>query len=739
MDYIREYRSFINSHYVSEGIRITIGLTLPAILLSYFHQLAAGIVISLGASCVIMVDNAGPIHHRRNAMFICDGIIFFVALATGFANHSPIILGVLISLFCFSFSMIGVYGSRASSIGLAALFVMVLNIDRNLQGKEIVINALYVFLGGIWYTLLSLFLYSFRPYKLTQQAMGDCIRSTATFLRIKAAFYDKDTDYDKNYQSLLQQQVTVHEKQNLLRELLFKSRNIVKESTPVGRILVMIFLDTVDLFERVLSSHQDYQLMHRQFDKSDVLQQFRQVILDMANDLDEIGTAVMSGKSSEDDGSIHEEIKKLKNNFNAFRDGNRTADNVEAFISLRQILDGIEDIGDRLHTLHTYTGYDSRIGKMADQKLEYEQFVSHQYIDPKLLLDNFSLQSNIFRHSLRVALATTVGYIVSKFFPFGHSYWILLTIIVILKPAYSLTKKRNYDRLLGTLAGAAIGFTILYFFRERNVVLVCMIILMAGAYSFMRTRYFIFVLLMTPYILLLFYLLNSHDFKTIILDRVIDTFIGSGIAFLANLFVATSWVHEQFTDYLVEMIEENINYFRDVAGVFADRPVTITQYKLSRKRAFVALANLSDAFSRMLSEPKRKQKNMIGNYQFVVANHMLTSHIATLSSYLQLLAKKYQSDDYLPIINLVVSKLNHAKALLQQKNADQDGPVNKDALRYLNDKVNVLMEQRKSELKNGVIESNTRKSLSELKFITDQFNFITKIATDIEKLAYTIN
>src|SRR4029077_17299787 len=136
-------------------------------------------------------------------------------------------------------------------------------------------------------------------------------------------------------------------------------------------------------------------------------------------------------------------------------------------------------------------------------------------------------------------------------FPFGHSYWILLTIIGILKPAYSLTKKRNYDRLLGTIAGSAIGLLILYFTKEKDIILACMVILMIGAYSFMRTQYRVFVLLMTPYILLLFYLLSPNDYKTIISDRVIDTAIGSGIAFLANIFIFPAWEHEQFTDYLI--------------------------------------------------------------------------------------------------------------------------------------------------------------------------------------------
>jgi len=738
MDYIREYKSFINSHYLNEGIRITLGLTLPAILFSYLGYLSVGITISLGASCVIMVDNAGPIHHRRNAMLICDLLIFIVALLVGFTSHFPLILGPLIFIFCFSLSMIGVYGSRASSIGLAGLFIMVLNIDGNHYGWDVLKNAFYILCGGLWYTVLSLLLYSFRPYKLTQQALGDCIQATADFLRIKASFYDQEVDDDKNYQLLLEQQVSVHEKQELVRELLFKSRDIIKDSTQLGRKLVMIFIDSVDLFERVMSIHEDYQSFHRVFSHTNILSRFHGVILEMADELHEIGIAVKSGKESVESDSLNEHIKNLKISFFELRDESRTADNVEDFINLRYILENIEDISDRLHILHSYTKYDRKISKKSLEELDYQQFVSHQEIDPKLLRSNFSLQSNIFRHSLRVAIATSVGYIVSQFFAFGHSYWILLTIIVILKPAYSLTKKRNYARLLGTIAGAATGFIILYFIKEKEVVLGFMIVFMIGAYSFMRTKYMVFVMLMTPYILLLFYLLYPHDFRAIISDRLIDTVIGSAIAFLANILIVPAWEHERFIDYVTKMIAENTNYFRDVAAAFTGRAVTATQYKLSRKHALVALANLSEAFNRMLSEPKNKQKNIRTMNQFVVLNHMFNSHVATLASFGQALTLKYQSDRYLPIIHTVVIRMKNAIRVLEQKPVQEESAIDKEQLRLLNDDLNQLIHQRKRELEQGLVETSTKTQLRELKFMIDQFNFITKTAADIEKLSYDL-
>jgi len=130
MDYIKQYKSFINSHYLNGAIRITVGITLPAILLSQFNNLGAGISVSLGAMCVGNTDNPGPIHHRRNGMIACMLIIFLVTLLVDLASASHIWTGLLVLIFCFLFSFIGVYGARASSIGVNALLVMVLNIDR---------------------------------------------------------------------------------------------------------------------------------------------------------------------------------------------------------------------------------------------------------------------------------------------------------------------------------------------------------------------------------------------------------------------------------------------------------------------------------------------------------------------------------------------------------------------------------------------------------------------------------
>ncbi len=734
MDYLKLYKSFVNSYYLSEGVRITIGVTLPAVVMSYFNNLSAGIIVSLGALCVSMPDNAGPIHHRRNAMLVCNAVIFFVALITGFAAVNAWILGATILIFCFVFAMMGVYGSRATSIGLAALFVMVLNIDRQHQGWDIFFNALYILCGGIWYMMLSLSIYSFRPYRLAQQALGECIQSTAVYMRIKASFYEKKNDFTDNYTRLLDKQIEVHQKQDLVRELLFKSRDIIQESTNTGRILVLIFLDAVDLFERIITSHQDYNMLHKAFDETNIVEKFRQTIVSTANELDAIGIAVKSAKPYLREASLRSQIAELKEDFENFRDENRTAENVEAFISLRQILESIEDIAARIYALENYTTYDRKLINKEQTKIDYDEFVVHENIEAKLLIENLSLHSNIFRHSIRLCIATMAGFIASQFFSFGHSYWILLTIIVIIKPGYSLTKKRNSERLLGTIGGALIGIAAIFLIKDKNALFVIMIVFMIGAYSFMRIKYLVFVSLMTPYILLLFHLLNPNNFRIVITDRIMDTVIGSAIAFIANILLFPSWEHEQINEYMTEMIDANLKYFDDVAYSFLNTTTAISEYKLSRKNAFVALANLTDAFNRMLSEPKSKQINSRELHQFVVSNHMLTSHIATLSYYVPRYKPNNNTYQFSPFIHAIEMKLKNTKSFLEQKEKANDLNTNENEWRKFNAKVNVLTEQRKKELQTGILESETKKELSSIKPIADQFNFIMNIAASLEKL-----
>lgn len=734
MDYIREYRNFINNYYLAGAVRICFGALVPAIVMSYFGSLSAGIMAALGSIMVSPADGPGPIHHRRNAMLACIGVIFLMALATGYIANNEVLLGIWIAFACFGASMIAVYGERVNGIGLSALIVMAIVIGRIGGTHGIITNSLIMAAGAAWYTLLSLILHSVRPYRLPQQALGDCIIATAEYLRIRSSFYQIGVEFDKVYSRLMEAQVDVHRKQNLVRELIFKSRHITRESTTTSRTLVMIFIEIVDLFEKSTTSFYDYNSLKRNFGESGILGKFSNMISSMATELDVIGLAVMSGRASREPVQMQEQLRELQASFDEFRNKYRKPETLEALIMARKVLQAIEDMAARINNLHHHSKYDKEKAESAEAPTDYKQFLTPQVYSWKLLRDNLTIESNIFRHALRVSIATTAGYLLAKALTIGHSYWILLTIIVILKPTFSLTRKRNFQRLIGTIAGALFGVLILFLFKDRTMLFVWMLVLMVGSYSFMRTNYLVGVIFMTPYILIMFSLLNQGDYKMILQDRIVDTAIASAIAFLASLLLVPTWEQDQMQKHLSSALESSREYFKQTSAAFTGNAYSDLDFRLSRKAAYVALANFSEAFTRMLDEPRIKQRNSKEYHQLVVLNHVLNSHIAALAHYLPF-AEKYNSSDFRLICREINNNLGES---IKISKGEQVSTPPKEVSRLLDEKMNELVDTRKKELEQGYTQTETRLKLMELKPIVDQFNFIASVAREIRQRVGTV-
>jgi uncharacterized membrane protein YccC len=244
---------------------------------------------------------------------------------------------------------------------------------------------------------------------------------------------------------------------------------------------------------------------------------------------------------------------------------------------------------------------------------------------------------------------------------------------------------------------------------------------------------------MTLYLLLMFHLLDPKDFRAIMIDRVIDTAIGSVIAIVFGYLIAPVWEHERINEYMSDALKDILNYYKLTTSIFTGKIFHKPEAVVMRKNSWVSLANLSDTFNKMLSEPKRKQKNAKQLHQFVVANHMLASHIATLSYYADSVQAEYITDDYRPLITATTQALQRSLDLLdeEKKKQDKDLAINTDPeqIRLLSQRINQLVTKRQEEVKAGQMETNTRKTLSEFKSIADQFYFIYKISVDVEKIA----
>jgi uncharacterized membrane protein (TIGR01666 family) len=699
----RQIQNFFYSQYFSDGLRISLGVLLPSLVFVKLNLFETGLTLSLGALCVSGADNPGPVYHKRNGMLICNLLMFAVAIITGFARMSVYTLGIEIVVLAFVFSMFTVYGNRATSIGMSSLLVMILMMDKVLEPSQVLGYSATILAGGVWYMALSIAFFSIRPYRAAQQALGENILDVSKFLRLKANFYLPGIDIDDNYHKVISQQIHVSHNQDAVRELLFKSRLMVKESTNASRLLILTFVDAVDMFEAMMATHYDYNELHQKFEAIGILEEMGAAIAHIADELENIGFAVQSNSRYHHLADLNPELERLKARIDTIGASNKEI----STLALKKILINLRNLNQQMVNIYNYNNSESVVLLENKSGVEYSKFVSQQEYDPQIYLDNLTLSSSIFRHSMRVALVCLVGFITAKTISHGHhSYWILLTIIVILKPGFSLTKQRNYQRLLGTIAGGLLGVLILTFIPDNTVLFILLMVFMIGAYSFQRVNYIVTVILMTPYILILFKFLGIGN---VVQERIADTAIGSALAFISSYIILPSWEFYQIRENLGDVLTANINYLLKVAETLSGNNVNIMEYKLVRKDIYVKSANLSAAFERMTSEPKNRQRHLKDIHKFVVLNHILTSYIGTIA---RTLLNKGVDAVHFENIKLIKRAIN----ILNETSKKVSGKTD---------------ELPKLSIKPGSIVTETTLDSHLLK---EQLEFVTKVSMDIAKV-----
>ena len=700
----RHIRYFLFSQYLSDGIRITIQIILPALVFSQLGALSIGLTISTGALCVSISDAPGPVKHKRNGMLYCSAFVVLMTVLTGFANGYMLLLELLLLTATFFFTMLTVFGNRAASVGIAALLIMVLRMDKVLPVPDVLLDALWILCGALWYTSTALLFYSFTPYRQAQRALGNCIHETAEFLHIKSSLYHPATDIQHEYRRLLAQQVVVNERQDEVRELLFKSDALLQDNNT--NAIVFTFSEVSDLYEKTMATWYDYSLLRDKLASSGILEKVSAVIKFMAVELDNIGLAIQSNLAYTPQFDINEELEELKRIIDLAYDADK------GNLVLKKILVNFRNLHARIVEIARYFESSSEHGRVKRSKNEYAKFVTHQEISLAVFRDNLNTGSSVFRHSLRMTITGMTGFAIARLLLNGHhSYWILLTILFILKPGYSLTRERNLQRIAGTIAGGLLGILIITTVKDHGFLFGLIVFFMLGTYTFQRMNYIVMVFFTTPYILILFHFLGMGALD-IARDRIMDTAIASLLAFFSSYLLFPHWESKQFNIYIEAVLEAHNRYLHKLKDVFSGIVVSTLEYKLVRKDLYVSMANFSAAARRMLSEPKSKQQNVPEISAFEILSHVLASNVASL---------------------------------FEERIETGGSPASKESIRLLNRSMNTMEESIRRINKeyqppiNYAGNSMALPSNNPSDDLKEHLAFVYKITTDINKVVHKIN
>ncbi|WP_321791732.1 FUSC family protein [Caballeronia sp. J97] len=537
MRYSFEIRKFIYSQYFFGGLRIALGVSLPAILmLIVFNNRELGFTIATGALGACVVDMPGALKHKHNEMLACTVIGFCAALATGIATAHPVTLWLTIVPLTFVLSLIVVYGNRWPQISFATLFMMVVTLEDHFTPMQALINASWILLGGLWYTYWATLVSRLLVYRIEQQALAESIFSCAEYLRARAEFYDVDADLDECYRKLIEKQIVAVEQQEAARDIVLRNLPKVKSGKFDARRarLFNLFINVVDLHEFFVGAHTDYPLVRKTFAGSDVLIFYRDLMRKASADLEEIGLAVLQNNAAGRQISMKAELRAIEYELELMRKHGLPEKNPEAYAAAAAVFRRLWSATRLIDKMRRRTRDDASATE-TEVQIDHalSRFISSRRVPFMQIFSNLTMASPSFRHALRVTIAVGAGFWLGRLLPLTNAYWIVMTTVIILKPGYSLTKQRNTQRIIGTAIGCAFTIALILFVKEPHILLFVMFASMVMSYSLLLFNYAASVVFTSSYVLLMFHLLAPGNMR-IIGERAIDTVVGCAIAIAAS-------------------------------------------------------------------------------------------------------------------------------------------------------------------------------------------------------------
>jgi uncharacterized membrane protein YccC len=577
------------------------------------------------------MDLPSPLRHKFNEMLAGVLTCSLVALLVSLCSPVPWLLRTVIVLVSFLASMMTVYGRKAMPLQFVALFVMMLSSDAAATPLEALRHGALFFAGGAGYMTYAMVVVWILRRRLKQQVLAEALYELAAYTGIKAGCYDMALPLPAQMEKLVRQQSTLAERQQASRDLILRGR-----PRPDEEVLVQVHYAMFDLYELVLSTHTDYALLRQHFADGAVLPLLGQLIGKAARDIETVAYAMTRNRPSRAVIDYGAELHALEAALAGLPPAD--SDDFNAQAVLRATSNKIRDMIAMIARLHA--------ASLAPQGplpmtagTDMTPFLTQQRYSLGILVSHLRWSSPTFRFSLRVAMAISLGLLSSEWLPYQtHGYWTALTIAVILKPSFSMTRQRRADRLVGTLVGCVITAAILHVVHSPAVLIGFLFVATAAGPTFLSIKYRYTAVAASMQALLLIGLTLPHGAGAIE-ERLLDTLLGTLIASFFS-YVLPSWEYENLPVLVDAVVDASRRYVDAAADLILGRAPDDFRYRVHRKRFMDDLANLSGALGRMLDEPAAQQRAPDELNRFTVQNYLLMAHMAAL----RLLLQRYAAD-----------------------------------------------------------------------------------------------
>ncbi|MGA7159043.1 MAG: FUSC family protein [Acidobacteriaceae bacterium] len=521
---------------------------------------------ALGGFQVIVVDNGGPYRSRlANILTILVGgsLGVFVGLLAGV--NLPIAVATTL-VFCFAFTLARVMSQpfASSSVTVLVSYIVAEGTPPHTLAYA-TSSTVYFALGGLWAAALCLLLWPADPFRPARNAVANVYASLADLIRLLPSTPNPEGLRTFN-ESLAQFRLRIEAAQDALAATPAR----MTSRTIRARNLAVLTENADLLLARLLRI--------AELGARDPRNPLPEIAGWLTASLEPIEPALRQrpsdrGASFAPTGFIYRNIQRTLPRLEA---AIVTPDQPSTHLiaALRDTLLNFETTYESVRAI--WTGIEPRRQTIAllepspEAPTEFTSLTNPhpplQWIDA--LQANLTLNSVMFRHSLRLAFVVALDVLLTHLIrvhhqPITHGYWIAMTSLIVLQPYTGETIRRSGERVLGTVAGAALAAILAALIHTELTLLITVSIGAFFTLALYAVDYAWFCFFLTPTIVLMVLPhLRDWHFATL---RLGMTFVGALTAVLAMLFLWPEFESLQLPRLLARCAAANANYLRAMA------------------------------------------------------------------------------------------------------------------------------------------------------------------------------
>jgi uncharacterized membrane protein YccC len=605
----------VGQHIVN-GLSVAAGVAAVAVVASLIFGFAAGQPATLGAIAASIGDFPAPLRNKMATLSVGFGLAVGATLIILLVEGHAAALIPAIGAISFGAGLVSGFGRWALALSMQMLIPVVFALSlppTDLVGalRE---EALLVG-GGLAYIAIALLLTVVTDAGGRRLVTSESLREFSAYLRAVSSFYDEDVDLAEIYGLVIRQQAALADQLQSARALLLDRPTRTKARARLAASIGIL----LDAFDQLVAAHVELAELRRSEACKTLMARIRVMLRASAIDLDHLSLDLLSTSaprlppdhSLASDALIREAYRLLQDE--SLSEPARAA----AQATSERLIAALGHVRRLERALS-----DDEEASASMSGINLAAFTPRPSFDLGLLAPHLSPDSPVFRFAARLALAMTAGAIATQSLNgVRHGNWVLLTIAVIMRASYGLTRNRRDDRVIGTLIGCVIAAALIAA-SPISILAAAQVLALGVAHGFARLRYRLTSIAASVVALLSVHLSDPSEAVPIV-TRLADTLIGAALAHLFS-HVLPRWEFNE-APRLAARLQADIAAFATTA---LDLEASDQDYRMARKRMIESIAALSDSAGRMGGEPQAVRRALHELADMLISGYLLAAHIS---------------------------------------------------------------------------------------------------------------